>query len=105
MEEAESGVKGELDTKVYGSDLHALEDLADQVDAIMSRVAGIADLGVFQVTGQPDLDVTVDRAKAARWGINVADVQDAVQTAVGGTALTQVLRGEEVYNLTLRYLP
>jgi len=105
MEEAVSGVKGELATKVYGSDLHTLEDLADQIDAIMSRVPGIADLGVLQVTGQPDLDVTVDRAKAARWQINVADVQNAIQTAVGGTALTQVLRGEEVYNLTLRYLP
>jgi heavy metal efflux system protein len=105
MEEAVSGVKGELATKVYGSDLHELEDLADQVEAVMSRVRGITDIGVFQVTGQPDLDVTVDRAEAARWQINVADVQDAVQTAVGGTALTQVLRGEEVYNLTLRYLP
>ncbi|MGB6690835.1 MAG: CusA/CzcA family heavy metal efflux RND transporter [Terracidiphilus sp.] len=105
MEEAVSGVKGELATKVYGSDLHELEDLAGQVEAVMSRVRGITDIGVFQVTGQPDLDVTVDRAKAARWQINVADVQDAVQTAVGGTALTQVLRGEEVYNLTLRYLP
>ena len=105
MEEAVSGVKGELATKVYGSDLHRLEDIADQVDSVMSRVQGITDLGVFQVTGQPDLDIQVDRQKAARWGINVADVQDAVQTAVGGTALTQVLRGEEVYNLTLRYLP
>jgi heavy metal efflux system protein len=105
MEEAVSGVKGELATKVYGSDLHTLEGLADQIDSIMSHVKGIVDLGVFQVTGQPDLDIQVDRQKAARWGINVADVQDAVQTAVGGTALTQVLRGEEVYNLTLRYLP
>jgi cobalt-zinc-cadmium resistance protein CzcA len=105
MEEAVSGVKGELATKVYGSDLHLLEDKANQVESIMSRVPGIADIGVFQVTGQPDLDVTVDRAKAARWGINVADIQDAVQTAVGGNALTQVLKGEEVYNLTLRYLP
>ena len=105
MEEAVSGVKGELATKVYGSDLHTLEDLANQIDAVMSQVRGITDMGVLQVTGQPDLDVTVDRAKAARWGINVADVQDAIQTAVGGTALTQVLRGEEVYNLTLRYLP
>ena len=105
MEEAVSGVKGELATKVYGSDLHTLEDLANQVAAVMSGVRGITDLGVLQVTGQPDLNVTVDRAKAARWGINVADVQDAIQTAVGGTALTQVLRGEEVYNLTLRYLP
>ncbi len=104
MEEAVSGVKGELATKVYGSDLHTLEDLANRVAAVMSGVRGITDLGVLQVTGQPDLNVTVDRAKAARWGINVADVQDAIQTAVGGTALTQVLRGEEVYNLTLRYL-
>jgi len=105
MEEAVSGVKGELATKVYGADLHTLEDLADQIESVMSRVRGITDLGVFQVTGQPDLDVTVDRAKAARWGINVSDIQDAVQTAVGGTALTQVLKGEEVYNLTLRYEP
>ena len=105
MEEAVSGVKGELATKVYGSDLHTLEDLANQIAGVMSRVPGITDLGVFQVTGQPDLDVTVDRAKAARWQINVADVQDAIQTAVGGTALTQVLKGEQVYNLTLRYLP
>ncbi len=105
MEEAVSGVKGELATKVYGSDLHTLEDLADRIADIMSRVPGIADLGVFQVTGQPDLDIQVDRQKAARWGINVGDVQDAVQTAVGGTALTQVLQGEQVYNLTLRYLP
>jgi heavy metal efflux system protein len=105
MEEAVSGVKGELATKVYGSDLHTLEDLASQIAAVMGRVRGITDLGVFQVTGQPDLDVTVDRAKAARWQINVSDVQDAIQTAVGGNTLTQVLRGEESYNLTLRYLP
>ncbi len=105
MEEAVSGVKGELATKVYGDDLHTLENIADHVDEIMSHVPGIADLGVLQVTGQPDLDIQVDRQKAARWGINVSDVQDAVQTAVGGTALTQVLKGEQSYNLTLRYLP
>ena len=105
MEEAVSGVKGELATKVYGDDLHVLEDKATQIAGIMSRVPGIADLGVFQVTGQPDLDFEVDREKAARFQINVADVQDAVQTAVGGNPLTQVLLGEQVYNLTLRYLP
>ncbi|MGC2639701.1 MAG: CusA/CzcA family heavy metal efflux RND transporter [Acidobacteriaceae bacterium] len=105
MEEAVSGVKGELATKVYGADLHLLESKASEIEAVMSRVPGITDIGVFQVTGQPDLDVTVDRQKAARWGINVADVQDAIQTAVGGTAVSQVLRGEQVYNLTLRYLP
>jgi cobalt-zinc-cadmium resistance protein CzcA len=105
MEEAVSGVKGELATKVYGEDLHVLEDKANQVAAIMSHVKGVEDLGVLQVTGQPDLDYVVDRAAAARWQINIADIQDAIQTAVGGTALTQVLHGEEVYNLTLRYLP
>ncbi len=105
MEEAVSGVKGELATKVYGSDLHVLEEKANQIEAVMSRVRGITDIGVLQVTGQPDLVVEVDRAKAARFGINVSDVQDAVQTAVGGNAVSQVLKGEEVYNLTLRYLP
>jgi heavy metal efflux system protein len=105
MEEAVSGVKGELATKVYGSDLHVLEDKAQEVAGIMSHVQGITDLGVFQVTGQPDLVFEVDRAKAARFQINVADVQDAIFTAVGGNPLTQVLKGEEVYNLTLRYLP
>jgi cobalt-zinc-cadmium resistance protein CzcA len=105
MEEAVSGVKGELATKVYGDDLHLLEDKAQEVAGIMSHVNGIADLGVFQVTGQPDLVFSVDRAASARWQINVADVQDAIQTAVGGNALTQVLQGEQVYNLTLRYQP
>jgi cobalt-zinc-cadmium resistance protein CzcA len=105
MEEAVSGVKGELATKVYGSDLHVLEDTADQVAGVMGHVRGIEDLGVLDVTGQPDLDYVVDRQAAARWQINVADIQDAIQTAVGGNAITQVLKGEEVYNLTLRYLP
>ena len=105
MEEAVSGVKGELATKIYGSDLHVLEDKANAAAAVMSQVKGITDLAVFQVTGQPDLNFVVDRDKAARFQINVADVQDAIQTAVGGNALTQVLHGEEVYNLTLRYLP
>jgi heavy metal efflux system protein len=105
MEEAVSGVKGELATKVYGSDLHVLEDKANEVAGVMGKVPGIADLGVLNVTGQPDLDYEVDRQAAARWQINVADIQNAIQTAVGGNAVTQVLRGEEVYNLTLRYLP
>ena len=105
MEEAVSGVKGELATKVYGQDLNVLKDKAQQIATIMAKVRGITDLGVFNVTGQPDLDLVVNRAAAARYQINVADIQDAVQTAVGGTALTQVLKGEEVYNLTLRYLP
>jgi len=105
MEEAVSGVKGQLATKVYGDDLKTLEEKADQIVKIMSRVNGIQDLGVFRVLGQPNLNVTVDRAQAARYQINVADVQDAIQTAVGGNALTQVLQGEARYDLVLRYLP
>jgi cobalt-zinc-cadmium resistance protein CzcA len=105
MEEAVSGVKGELATKVYGDDLRTLDEKADQIVAIMRQIPGIEDLGVFRVLGQPNLNVTVDRDAAARYQINVADVQDAIQTAVGGNALTQVLQGEARYDLVLRYLP
>src|SRR5579864_2930856 len=105
MEEAVSGVKGELATKIYGDDLKTLEQKADEIVAIMRQIQGIEDLGVFRVLGQPNLNVTVDRDAAARYQINVADVQDAVQTAVGGNALTQVLQGEARYDLVLRYLP
>jgi len=69
----------------------------------MHQVPGIEDLGVFRVLGQPNLNITVDRQAAARYQINVADVQDAIQTAVGGNALTQVLQGEARYDLVLRY--
>ena len=105
MEEAVSGVKGELATKVYGDDLKTLEEKSDQIAKIMGTVKGIEDLGVFHVLGQPNLNVTVNREAAARYQINVADVQDAIQTAVGGNALTQVLKDEARYDLVLRYLP
>ena len=105
MEEAVSGVKGELATKVFGDDLRTLEDKADQIVAVMRQINGIEDLGVFRVLGQPNLNITVNRDAAARYQINVADVQDAIQTAVGGNALTQVLQGEARYDIVLRYLP
>jgi len=105
MEEAVSGVKGELATKVYGDDLKVLEAKADQISNIMRTVRGIEDLGVFRVLAQPNENFEVDRQQAARYQINVADVQDAIQTAVGGNALTQVLQGEQRYDLVLRYLP
>ncbi len=105
MEEAVSGVKGQLATKIYGDDLQTLEDKADQVVNVMRRVKGIEDLGVFRVLGQPNLNVTVDRKQCARYQVNAIDVQDAVQTAVGGNALTQVLQGEARYDLVMRYLP
>jgi len=105
MEEAVSGVKGELATKIYGDDLKVLEDKADEIVGVMRQIPGVEDLGIFRVLGQPNLNVRVNREAAARYGINVTDVQDAIQTAVGGNALTQVLKGEARYDLTLRYLP
>jgi cobalt-zinc-cadmium resistance protein CzcA len=105
MEEAVSGVKGQLATKIYGDDLKVLEEKGQQVVTIMRHIKGIQDLGLFRVVGQPNLNFVVDRKAAARWQINVADVQDAIQTAAGGNALTQVLKGEERYDLVMRYLP
>jgi cobalt-zinc-cadmium resistance protein CzcA len=103
MEEAVSGVKGELAVKIYGDDLRLLEEKADEIVGIMRNIPGVEDLGVFRVIGQPNLNFVVDRNAAARYQINVADVQDAIQTAVGGNALSQVLQGEQRYDLVLRY--
>jgi len=105
MEEAVSGVKGELATKIYGDDLALLESKAEEIVKVMRGVSGIEDLGVLPVLGQPNLNLTVDRGAAARYQINVSDVQDAIQTAVGGNALTQVLQDEARYDLVVRYLP
>src|SRR6185312_8409812 len=105
VEEAVSGVKGQLAVKLYGSDLKELERYGDQIVGVMSKVDGVADLGIFRVLGQPNVNIAVDRTKAARFGINVADVQDAVQTAVGGNAVSQVLQGEQRFDLVVRYLP
>jgi heavy metal efflux system protein len=103
MEEAVSGVKGELAVKLYGDNLRTLEQKADEIQSQMANVKGIQDLGIFRIVGQPNLNLGVDRAAAARWGINVVDIQDAVQTAVGANALTQVQQGEARYDVTLRY--
>ncbi len=103
MEEAVSGVKGELAIKMYGDDLKVLEEKGDEVVDIMRHIRGIEDLGLFRVLGQPNLNITVDRQRAARYGISVADVQDAVETPVGGKAVSQVLRGEQRYDLVVRY--
>ena len=105
MEEAVSGVKGELATKIYGDDLKVLEEKADQIVSAMQQVRGIEDLGIFRALGQPNINFEVNREQAARYQINVADIQDAIQTAVGGSALTEVLQGEQRYDLVLRYLP
>ena len=105
MEEAVSGVKGELATKVYGDDLKTLESKAEEIVNVMHRIKGIEDLGIFRVLGQPNIDFQVNREEAARHQINVVDVQDAIQTAAGGGAFTQVLQGEARYDVVLRYLP
>ena len=105
MEEAVSGVKGELAVKIYGTDLKQLEDKADEIMGVMGKIHGVQDLGIFRVIGQPNLNLSVNREKAARFGINVADVQDAIETATGGKAVTSVLKGEERYDLVVRYKP
>src|SRR3984893_2269259 len=103
MEEAVSGVKGELAVKIYGDDLRLLEEKADQIVGILRNVHGVEDLGVLRVIGQPNLNFVVDREQAARHQINMADVQDGIETAVGGKAVSQVLRGEQRFDLVLRY--
>ena len=103
MEEAVSGVKGELSVKIYGDDFTTLGEKGNEVVNVMSKIPGVADLGLLPIIGQPNLTFTVDRQAAARWGINVADIQDAIQTAVGGTVLSEVLKGEAQYDLVLRY--
>src|SRR5581483_12007168 len=103
MEEAVSGVKGELAVKLYGHDLRMLEHKAEEIQSQMANVQGIADLGIFRIIGQPNLNYAVDRDAAARWGINVSDIQEAIQTAVGSNAVTQVQQGEARYDVTLRY--
>jgi cobalt-zinc-cadmium resistance protein CzcA len=103
MEEAVSGVKGQLAVKLYGDDLKLLEQKGDEIVNVMRGVKGIEDLGLFRVLGQPNLNITIDRQQAARHGINVSDVQDAVETAVGGKAVSQVLEGERRFDLVVRY--
>ncbi len=103
MEEAVSGVKGELAVKLYGDDLRLLEKKAEEIQAQMSAVRGIQDLGIFRIVGQPNLNFRVNRAAEARWGINVSDIQDAIQTAVGANAITQLQQGEARFDVTLRY--
>jgi heavy metal efflux system protein len=103
VEEAVSGVKGELAVKLIGDDLKQMEAKAGEIAHVMSGIPGIADLGIFRVMGQPNVNLVIDRAKADRFGINVSDVQDAVETAVGGKAVTQILKGEQRFDVTVRY--
>ncbi|HEX3684663.1 MAG TPA: CusA/CzcA family heavy metal efflux RND transporter [Bryobacteraceae bacterium] len=103
MEEAVSGVKGQLAIKIYGDDLKTLESKGQEIVNVMRSIRGIADLGLFRVIGQPNLQLKVDRKVAARYGLNISDVQDAIETAVGGKVVGQILQGEQRYDLVVRY--
>jgi cobalt-zinc-cadmium resistance protein CzcA len=105
IEEAISGVKGANSVKIAGPNLETLTELAGQVQDQMSQVRGITDLGIFPVLGQPNLDIQVDRAKAARYGLNSGDVNSVIQAALGGTVATTVLEGDRQFSLAVRYPP
>ena len=105
VEEAISGVKGSNSVKIVGPNLETLTDLAEKVRDQMSHVRGIADLGIFPVLGQPNLNINVDRAKAARYGLNSGDVNAVVQATMGGAVATSVLEGDRQFDLVVRYAP
>jgi heavy metal efflux system protein len=105
IEEAISGVKGANSVKIVGPNLTVLEGLATQVAAQMAQVRGVEDLGIFHVLGQPNLDIKIDRVRAARYGLNAGDVNTVIQAAMGGAVASQVLEGDRAFNLTVRLAP
>ena len=105
IEEQLSGVKGANSIKIIGPDLATLESIANQVLAIVQKVGGASDLGVFRVLGQPNLNIRVAREKAARYGLNAGDINNVIQAALGGTEATKVLEGERQFSLIVRLAP
>ncbi len=105
IEEDLSGVKGANAVKIIGPDLPTLERLGTEVMHVMDGVPGVTDLGIFRVLGQPNLDIKVDRAKAARYGLNAGDVNTVIQAAMGGTSAGQVLEGDREFNINVRFAP
>jgi len=105
VEEALSGVKGANSVKIVGPNLEILEGLSTKVMAEMAKVRGVADLGIFHLLGQPNLNVKVDREKAARYGLNTGDVNTVVQAALGGTTATTILEGDRQFSLAVRLDP
>ena len=103
VEEALTGVKGQLAVKLIGNDLNALDDLAARTAQVISRVSGVADLGIFRELGQSNLQVEISRTRAERVGLSVDAVHDVVETGIGGTAVTQLVEGERRHNVVLRY--
>lgn len=105
IEEGLSGIKGANSVKIIGPDLATLEQIANKVLKIMDQVRGVTDLGIFRVLGQPNLNITVDREKAARYGLNTGDINTVIQAALGGTQATTVLEGERQFALLVRVSP
>src|SRR6202012_7921 len=105
VEEALSGVKGANSVKIIGPNLQVLEGLATQVMAEMAKVQGVEDLGIFRLLGQPNLNIRIDREKAARYGLNTGDINAGVQAALGGTIATNVLEGDRSFALAVRLDP
>lgn len=103
VEEGLSGVKGANSVKIVGPDLATLEKLAVNVVATMAKIDGVADLGIFNTLGQPNLNIQIDRVRAARYGLNTGDVNASIQAAMGGTVATTVLEGDRQYGLSVRY--
>jgi cobalt-zinc-cadmium resistance protein CzcA len=102
VDEAETGLKSSLAVKIFGPDLATLEDRAVQVKNVLTKVPGIKEITVVRELGQPSLVITPDRAKLARFGLNVSDVNTLVGTAIGGSAATQVIQGERQFDLVVR---
>jgi cobalt-zinc-cadmium resistance protein CzcA len=105
VDEAETGLKSSLDVKVFGTDLTLLEERGNEIKKLITGVPGITNVTVVQELGQPSLTVTVDRGKIARYGLNVSDVNGLVEAAVGGSAATQVVQGERLFDLVVRLQP
>jgi cobalt-zinc-cadmium resistance protein CzcA len=103
VEEAMSGVKGENSLKLFGNDFDELTRIAGQISGIMQKVPGITDVGVFDVTGQPSLLVSIDRTKAARYGLQPQDINNVVQAAVGGAPVTQIIDNDRRFDFAVRY--
>lgn len=102
VDEAETGLKSALAVKVFGPDLKTLQQKGKAIKAVLGQVRGIRDVTLVQELGQPSLTITVDRAKIARYGVNVADINALIQTAVGGDVATQVVQQEKQFDLVVR---
>ncbi|HVM96472.1 MAG TPA: CusA/CzcA family heavy metal efflux RND transporter, partial [Candidatus Acidoferrales bacterium] len=105
VNEAVSGIKSELSIKIYGPDLNKLQELADQMVDILKQIPGAVDVSTDQLIGQPQVQIEVDRAAIARYGLSVFDVQQIVETALGGSTATQVLEGERTFDLVVKLAP